>query len=193
MKHLGLLGAATAALLIGAGAALVGTTPTEAKVEPTFQVMNPMIGGQAMLASRDFLDNARNSPIHTKLVAELKRTELGRVLSQDGDYTVFAPTDAAFAVAGNALPSDRAGLTRAMSYLVVKGKLDSQTLLRLINENGGQVKLTTLEGGSLVAQMNGPTHIVLIDGKGQMANIAIYDVYQANGVMQVIDKVVAPG
>jgi uncharacterized surface protein with fasciclin (FAS1) repeats len=79
-----------------------------------------------------------------------------------------------------------------MGYLVVKGKLDSQTLLKLINENGGQANLTTIEGGKLVAQMNGPTNIVLIDEKGQTANIAIYDIYQANGVMQVIDKVVTP-
>ena len=80
-----------------------------------------------------------------------------------------------------------------MGYLVVPGRYDSQTLLRVIGEGGGQAKLRTAEGGVLVARMNGPTNIVLMDEKGETADIAIYDIYERNGVMQVVDHALEPG
>jgi len=89
-------------------------------------------------------------------------------------------------------PGNRAAAEKSASYLVVKGRYDSQTLLKLIGENGGQAKLVTLEGGSLIAMLNGPTNIALMDQKGSVADISIYDIYQSNGVIQVIDKVVSP-
>jgi uncharacterized surface protein with fasciclin (FAS1) repeats len=79
-----------------------------------------------------------------------------------------------------------------MSYLIVPGAYDSTTLLRMINEKGGDVRLRTAEGGVLIARMNGPTNILLMDENGNMADIAIYDIHDQNGVIQVIDKVLAP-
>jgi uncharacterized surface protein with fasciclin (FAS1) repeats len=75
----------------------------------------------------------------------------------------------------------------------VKGRYDSTRLLQLINEQGGRVKLRTLEGGTIVASLNGPTNIVLMDENGTMADIAIYDIQQKNGITQVIDHVLMPG
>ncbi len=107
---------------------------------------------------------------------------------------VFAPTDAAYA----ALGKDKVGAMmkaapKNAGYLVVKGRYDSTTLLKLINENEGSYRMKTLEGGTIVASMNGPTNIALMDEKGNVADIAIYDINQKNGVVQVIDRVLAPG
>ena len=181
--------AATAtALLIGAGAALA-TTSEAPQPDPGAEIMNPMIAGQAMLASRDIADNIAKSPAHTAFVRGLKESGVDGLLKGKGPFTVFAPTNDAFAAAKE---TDKSDLTKLLDYHIVRGLLDSKTLLRLIGEGGGQAKLKTVEGGTLVAMMNGPTNIVLMDAKGRFADITTYDVYQSNGVLQVIDKVVRP-
>jgi uncharacterized surface protein with fasciclin (FAS1) repeats len=102
---------------------------------------------------------------------------------------VFAPTNAAYA----ALPRDASVEARnAACYLVVPGRYDSQKLLGLINAKGGEVKLKTLEGGTVIAMLNGPTNIALVDEQGHVADISLYDGYQRNGVVQVIDHVLMP-
>jgi uncharacterized surface protein with fasciclin (FAS1) repeats len=179
------IAAAASALLVGGGVAAV--SPTSQPVEVP-GVMNPTIGGQAMLASRDIVDNIAASPEHTRLVAALKDAGLAETLKGKGPFTVFAPTDEAFVRAH--VGSDRAHLARTLDYLVVKGRFDSQTLLKVINESGGTAKLQTLEGATLVATMNGPTNIVLVDEKGNQVPISTYDVYDANGVTHVIDQLV---
>jgi uncharacterized surface protein with fasciclin (FAS1) repeats len=80
-----------------------------------------------------------------------------------------------------------------MSYLIVPGKYDSQALLKVINESGGDAKLRTAEGGVLIARMNGPTNIVVMDERGNIADIAIYDVRDKNGIVHVIDHTLEPG
>ena len=148
-----------------------------------------MIGGQAMLPDRDILDNMSASPLHSQLIANLKESGVASALKSEGQFTVFAPTNAAFAAAGQ---QSKSGLARRMSYLIVPGKYDSTALLRLINEAGGEAKLRTAEGGVLVARMNGPTNILVMDQKGQTANIAIYDVRDKNGIVHVVDHVIEP-
>lgn len=180
------IAAAASALLVGGGVAAVSPAP-----QPTAQipgVMNPTIGGQAMLASRDIVDNIAASPEHTRFVAALKDAGLADTLKGKGPFTVFAPTNQAFARAH--MGSDRAQLAKSLDYLVVKGRFDSQTLLKAINESGGTAKLQTLEGETLVATMNGPTNIMLVDRKGNQVPISTYDVYDANGVIHVIDQVI---
>ena len=86
----------------------------------------------------------------------------------------------------------RADLSKLISYEIVPGKLDSKTLLTMIGEAGGRARLKTLEGGTLVASLNGPTNIALMDENGHTANISIYDIYDRNGVIQVIDHVLKP-
>lgn len=157
-------------------------------------VMNPMIGGQAMLPGRSLSENIGASPEHTTLAAALRDTGVADALNGAGQFTVFAPTNMALST----LPARASGenqerLGRMMAYLVVPGKYDSRALLKAIGEGGGQTKLRTVEGGVLVARMNGPTNVILMDEKGATADIAIYDVYDKNGVMHVIDHMLEPG
>jgi uncharacterized surface protein with fasciclin (FAS1) repeats len=182
------IAAIATALLIGAGAALATTSQTP-QPDPGAEIMNPMIAGQAMLSSRDIADNIAKSPEHTAFVRGLKESGVDGLLKGKGPFTVFAPTNDAFAAAKE---TDKSDLTKLLDYHIVRGLLDSKTLLRLIGEGGGQAKLKTVEGGTLVAMMNGPTNIMLMDAKGRFADITTYDVYQSNGVLQVIDKVVRP-
>jgi uncharacterized surface protein with fasciclin (FAS1) repeats len=128
--------------------------------------------------------------MHTALVTALKDTGVAAALKANGQFTVFAPTNAAMAAAG---VSSKSTMARRMSYLIVPGKYDSQALLRVINEAGGQAKLRTAEGGTLVAHMNGPTNIAVMDEKGNTANIAIYDVRDKNGIVHVVDRSLEPG
>jgi uncharacterized surface protein with fasciclin (FAS1) repeats len=195
MQHMAIAAAVTA-LFIGAGAGAVTNVGPKADPNMIGDVSNPMIQGQALLPSIDIYDNATKSPVHSTLVAELRAAGLADTLKGKGPYTVFAPTNEAYAALPHgtvaSLLQNRAAAAKSVGYLVVKGRYDSQALLKLINENGGEAKLVTLEGGSLVATLNGPTNIALMDQKGNVADIAIYDIYQSNGVIQVIDKVVSP-
>lgn len=155
------------------------------------EIMNPMVGGQAMLPDRDAMENMAASPQHTQLVAAMKDSGVAQAFRSSGQFTLFAPTDAAFAARPDML-RDKTALARRMGYLVVPGKYDSATLLRLINEGGGQARLRTVQGGVLVARLNGPTNILLMDEKGATADIAIYDIHDRNGMIHVIDHVMEP-
>lgn len=159
---------------------------------------NPMVGGMAMMKSKDIVDNAVNSADHTTLVAAVKAAGLVATLKGPGPFTVFAPTNEAFAAlpAGTVdtllKPENKATLAKVLTYHVVPGRLDSAALGDLIRAGGGKASLKTVEGGVLIAEMNGPKNIVLVDEKGNVAEISTYDVYQSNGVIQVIDKVAMP-
>jgi uncharacterized surface protein with fasciclin (FAS1) repeats len=147
-----------------------------------------------MLQNRNLLENIATSPEHTTLVAALRESGIADALKSSGQFTVFAPTNAALsALPALALEQNKTHLARMMGYLVVPGRYDSQALLRAIGEGGGQAKLRTVEGGVLVARMNGPTNVILMDENGATADIAIYDVYDKNGVMHVIDHMLEPG
>ena len=192
MNHIA-IAAAASALMIGAGAGSLSNAGAPAAQN---EMTNPMVGGQAMLPGQTIAENAAHSPDHTTLVAALRKTGLVETLAGKGSYTIFAPTNAAFAAVpggAEALLKDKGRLAKVLGYQIVRGRYDSQTLLKMISQNGGTAKLKTLEGGTIAAMLNGPTNIVLVDEKGNVADIAIYDVYQANGVMQVTDKVALPG
>lgn len=182
--------AVAAALAVGAGTGAV--TDIGARQAPNIprDVLNPMIAGQAMLMSASIYDNASRSPQHTRLVGDVNAAGLAPMLKGNGVYTVFAPTNAAYA----AVPqSTTASTANDVRYLIVPGRYDSQTLLGMINAKGGEVKLKTAEGGTITAMLNGPTNIALVDERGDVADISVYDVYQRNGVIQVIDNVLLPG
>jgi uncharacterized surface protein with fasciclin (FAS1) repeats len=127
--------------------------------------------------------------MHSQLVAAMKDSGVAGALKANGQFTVFAPTNAAMAAAG---PQAKSNLARRMSYLIVPGKYDSAALLRLINEAGGEAKLRTAEGGTLTARMNGPTNIAVMDERGNTADIAIYDVRDKNGIIHVVDRTLEP-
>jgi uncharacterized surface protein with fasciclin (FAS1) repeats len=159
---------------------------------------NPMVGGHAMMANKDIVSNAVNSDDNKTLVAAVKAAGLVSVLQGPGPFTVFAPTDEAFAAlpAGTVetlvKPENKATLTKILTYHVVPGKLDFAALASEISAGGGKAKLKTVQGESLTIAMNGPRNITITDAKGDVAQITTYDVYQSNGVIQVIDKVLMP-
>lgn len=158
---------------------------------------DPMVGGAPMYATKDIVDNAVNSKDHTTLVAAVKAAGLVDTLKGAGPFTVFAPINAAFSAlpAGtvdNLLkPENKATLTKVLTYHVVPGKLDSAALMKMIKSGGGKAMLKTVEGDSLIAMQRG-NGIDVVDSKGGRATVTIADVYQSNGVIHVVDKVLMP-
>ncbi len=159
---------------------------------------NPIVGGAPMYASRSIVENAVNSRDHTTLVAAVKAAGLVETLSGPGPFTVFAPTNAAFAKlpAGTVdtllQPANRNMLQSVLTYHVVPGKVTAAELVRLIRSGGGSATLTTVQGGTLTARMMGD-RVMLIDARGGMAHVTQADVMQSNGVIHVTDAVSLPG
>jgi len=157
-----------------------------------------MVGGGAMLPSRDIVQNAVNSRDHTTLVAAVKAAELIDTLQSRGPFTVFAPVNAAFAAlpAGTVetllKPENKATLTKVLTYHVVPGRLTSQDLEEMIRKGKGSARLTTVEGGSLWVMKNGDRNIMVKDETGATADINVYDVMQSNGVIYSINRVLMP-
>lgn len=158
---------------------------------------NPMVGGAAMYATKDIVDNAVNSKDHTTLVAAVKAAGLVETLKSAGPFTVFAPTNEAFdklpkgTVETLVKPENKATLTKILTYHVVAGKMDSKAIAAAIKVGGGKAELTTVEGGKLWAWMEGKK-LMLKDEKGGMSTVTIADVNQKNGVIHVVDTVLMP-
>ncbi|WP_460877823.1 fasciclin domain-containing protein [Rhodanobacter koreensis] len=158
---------------------------------------DPMVGGAAMYPSKNIIQNAVNSKDHTTLVAAVKAAGLVDTLSGAGPFTVFAPTNEAFAAlpAGtvdNLLkPENKATLTKVLTYHVVPGRLTSHDLAEAVKAGGGKAVLKTVEGDSITVGKDGSKWTVT-DDKGNVADITIPDVIQSNGVIFVIDKVLMP-
>lgn len=156
-----------------------------------------MVGGQPMMPARNIVANAVNSADHTTLVAAVKAAGLVDTLQGKGPFTVFAPTNAAFAklpagtVDNLVKPENKATLAKILTYHVVPGKLDFDALAAQARK-GGVTELATASGGKLWVMMNGKHNLVVKDEKGGVANISTYDVYQSNGVIHVIDTVLMP-
>lgn len=157
-----------------------------------------MVGGGAMFRTKDIVDNAVNSKAHTTLVAAVKAAGLVDTLKSKGPFTVFAPTNDAFenlpdgTVATLLKPENKATLTKVLTYHVVAGKMDAKAIMKAIKSGGGKATLKTVSGGTLTAMMNGNMNVVVMDEKGNTANISTYDVNQSNGVIHVIDAVLLP-
>lgn len=156
-----------------------------------------MVGGASMLPSKDIIDNAVNSKDHATLVAAVKAAGLVETLKSAGPFTVFAPTNEAFAAlpAGTVdtllKPENKAMLSGILTYHVVAGKMDAAALSKAIADGRGKATLKTVEGGSLTATAMGG-NVIVTDEKGGSAKVSIADVYQSNGVIHVVDKVLLP-
>lgn len=156
------------------------------------------VGGQAMYRTKDIVDNAVNSPDHTTLVAAVKAAGLVETLKSKGPFTVFAPVNDAFenlpdgTVDSLLKPENKDMLSKILTYHVVSGKFDAGSIMKAIKNGGGKAILKTVSGGVLTAAMNGPMNVVVMDEKGNTANISTYDVVQSNGVIHVIDRVLIP-
>ena len=171
-------------------AAILCASSTQAMAQVT-------VGGAPMLASKDIVDNAVNSKDHTTLVAAVKAAGLVDTLKGPGPFTVFAPTNEAFAALPPGTvdtllkPENKGKLTSVLTYHVVAGKMDASALMAAIKAGGGKATLKTVEGDPLTVTAAGGK-VMVMDESGGTAVVTIADVYQSNGVIHVVDKVLLP-
>ena len=164
---------------------------------PLIAAQNPMVGGHEMFPAKNIVENAMNSEEHTTLVAAVKAAGLVETLEGPGPFTVFAPTNEAFAKlpAGTidtlVKPENKAMLVKILTYHVVAGKMGRKEIGEAIKEGHGKAVLNTVSGGTLTASMQGKD-IVLTDEKGGSARVTQANVFQSNGVIHVIDTVLMP-
>lgn len=157
----------------------------------------PMVGGAAMYPSKNIVENAVNSKDHTTLVAAVKAGGLVETLESTGPFTVFAPTNEAFAKlpAGTVdtllKPENKEMLVKVLTYHVVPGRISSSDFAKQIKAGNGKAMLKTVNGEMLTVTMNGK-HIVITDEKGDNSMITIANVFQSNGVIHVVDTVLLP-
>lgn len=158
---------------------------------------NPMVGGAEMFATKTIVDNAIASPIHKTLVAAVTQAGLVDTLKGTGPFTVFAPTDDAFAKVPKATldglmrPAQKSVLADVLKYHVVAGKLTAADLATKITEGGGKALLKTVNGQDLTVTMAGNV-ITLAGADGSKATVTQADVNQSNGVIHVVDGVLTP-
>jgi uncharacterized surface protein with fasciclin (FAS1) repeats len=161
------------------------------------QAKNPMVGGAPMYKTKNIVENAVNSKDHTTLVAAVKAAGLVETLEGKGPFTVFAPTNEAFAElpAGTVdtllKPENKAQLVKILTCHVVAADAMSKMIKQMIKDDGGMHKINTV-GGCVLTAMRKGKKIMLKDEKGDVATVTIADVQQSNGVIHVINKVLLP-
>ena len=194
MKHI----RSSAAAFLAMGLSLPGCMTTSADTAMADAGATVTVGGAPMYANRNIIQNAVNSADHTTLVAAVKAAGLVDTLSGAGPFTVFAPTNAAFAKlpAGTVdtllQPANLAMLQSVLTYHVVPGRLTAADLMAKIRAGGGTARLTTVQGGTLTARMMSG-RVMLVDAKGGMSHVTQANVFQSNGVIHVTDAVSIPG
>lgn len=182
-----------------AGAAATGLIFSALTAAPGFakEEMTVEVGGAPMFPSKNIIQNAVNSKDHTTLVAAVKAAGLVDTLQGKGPFTVFAPTNDAFAKLPDGtvdtllMPENKGQLTQVLTYHVVPGRITAQDLMDMIEKGGGKAKLKTVEGEELTFQAKDGA-IWVWDAKGDAAKITIKNVMQSNGVIHVIDTVLLP-
>ncbi|MBB4123952.1 fasciclin domain-containing protein [Martelella radicis] len=158
---------------------------------------NPMVGGAAMYPDKNIVENAMNSNDHTTLVAAVKAAGLVETLQGEGPFTVFAPTNAAFAelpegtVDELLMPENKEALAKVLTCHVVSADAMSSAIEKMIADDGGVHDVPTVGGCTLKAEEMDGT-ITLTDENGRTAEVTIADVEQSNGVIHVIDTVLLP-
>lgn len=173
----------------------LGTPPTLSIAATDAQVVE--VGGAPMYPTKNIIQNAVNSKDHTTLVTAVKAAGLVDTLQGAGPFTVFAPTNEAFAAlpAGTVdmllKPANKPTLVKVLTYHVVPGRLTSHDLATAVAQGGGKATLTTVEGQPLVVTHQADSWTIT-DDKGNAAHVTIGDVMQSNGVIHVVDKVLMP-
>jgi uncharacterized surface protein with fasciclin (FAS1) repeats len=183
------------AALLASALALAGAVVAT----PTLAEMTVTVGGAPMYPSKNIIQNAVNSKDHTTLVAAVKAAGLVETLEGAGPFTVFAPTNEAFAKLPKGVvdtllkPENKDKLVAVLTYHVVPGRLTAQDLAAKVDQGGGQAVLKTAQGEELTVKREGHSHLTITDAKGDTAMITISNVMQSNGVIHVINTVLIPG
>lgn len=174
-----------------AGAIALSTVATFAYAE------NPMVGGAAMPADKNIVENAMNSKDHTTLVSAVTAAGLGETLQGPGPFTVLAPVNSAFEAlpAGTVdtllKPESKDMLTKVLTCHVIGAKAMAADITKMVTDDGGEHKVTTV-GGCELTLKSADGKVTVTDENGNVANVTIADVEQSNGVIHVIDKVLLP-
>ncbi len=156
-----------------------------------------MVGGAEMYPTKNIVENAVNSKDHTTLVAAVKAADLVETLQGDGPFTVFAPTNAAFAklpagtVDGLLKPEMKSALQGVLTYHVVAGKMTAKDIMAAIKKGNGKATFKTVNGQMLTVMMDGK-NVKVMDVSGNTSTVTIADVMQSNGVIHVVDTVLLP-
>ncbi len=188
LKVVGTMLTLAIALGVTTQASTAGSMSTDKTVE---------VGGAAMYPSKNIVENAVNSNDHTTLVAAVKAGGLVDTLSSKGPFTVFAPTNEAFAalppgtVQTLLKPENKATLVKVLTYHVVPGRLTAHDLAMAVDQGGGKATLKTVEGDPLIVSRDAKGWAIT-DDKGDVAHVTIGDVMQSNGVIHVVDTVLLP-
>ncbi len=183
------------AAFLGAGLALIAPFAANS----VYADMTVMVGGAPMYPSKNIVENAVHSKDHTTLVAAVKAAGLVDTLEGAGPFTVFAPTNEAFAALPKGTvqtllkPENKDKLVGVLTYHVVPGRYTAKDIAAQIDAMGGKLMLKTVQGEDLTLMRSGANHIAVTDAKGDMAMITIADVLQSNGVIHVVNKVLIPG
>ena len=179
-------------------AAILGAAILGAPVLAFAQAANPTVGGAAMMADMTIVENAMNSPINTTLVAAVQAADLVETLQGEGPFTVFAPTDEAFAMLPEGtvdtllMPENKAQLQHVLTAHVIPGDMKAADIMAAIEASSeGYANFTTVSGDALSARMEGGT-LVILDESGNAARVTTGDVDQSNGVIHVVDHVLLP-
>jgi len=161
------------------------------------EMQDPMVGGAAMSATKNIVENASNAPDLSTLVSAVKTAGLVATLQGPGPFTVFAPTNEAFhklppgTVVSLLQQANDPQLIKILSYHVISGRLTARDILNQIQDGGGRAVLTTTTNEPLTATLV-DGKIILTDVHGRAAVVTIPNVYQSNGVVHVIDTVLLP-
>jgi uncharacterized surface protein with fasciclin (FAS1) repeats len=188
-RFVSIAAAAAFALAAGAAASVSAGTMSEKTVD---------VGGAPMYPSKNIIQNAVNSKDHTTLVAAVKAAGLVGTLEGPGPFTVFAPTNEAFAklppgTVDNLLkPEGKPTLVKVLTYHVVPGRMTAVNLMKAVKDGEGVAKLKTVAGDDIWVKQAGPGKLTITDSKGDVAMVTIPDVLQSNGVIHVIDTVLLP-
>jgi uncharacterized surface protein with fasciclin (FAS1) repeats len=183
----------TAAAVAALAFAAMAATPTLAQMKE----QTVTVGGAPMYPSKNIIQNAVNSKDHTTLVAAVKAAGLVDTLQGSGPFTVFAPTNAAFAklpagtVDSLLKPQMKEKLVAVLTYHVLPGRLSVKDLWEASNKGGGKAKFKTVEGEELTVEFKGQV-LTIRDSKGNASKVTIQNVFQSNGVIHVIDNVLMP-
>lgn len=176
---------------------LLGTMLVSLSGSVAFAAANPVVGGAAMSPSKTIVQNASKASNLTTLVAAVKAGGLAGTLSGPGPFTVFAPTNEAFAALPSGTvdtllkPENKSQLDKILTYHVVPGRLTTKALKSLVSKGGGTAMLKTVQGDPLtITDPDGK--LMVADEAGDTASITVANVAQSNGMVQVIDKVLMP-
>lgn len=179
------------------GLAISGLAAAPAIAQSTMSSDTTMVGGAPMYPSKNIIENAVNSKDHTTLVAAVKAAGLVETLEGKGPFTVFAPTNEAFAklppgtVDTLLKPENKATLVKILTYHVVSGDYTTADLMKMVKAGGGKAMLKTVEGEPLTLSVNG-MNLFITGAKSGVAEVTIPNVKQSNGMIQVVNSVLLP-